>query len=229
MSLAANMAMFGGAAGDGGSGSPSPRGRRKKLGAADCIAAIAANDPEMKTCTDLAASTVFSMKSNEYTDKLCAALSKNTQLTDLDLSDCGLTDANAVSLAQTLSASSLVKLNLNKNKIRDEGCSAIAKALATNTTLREIELFGMQGGGKWGEGCVATWLEMYKTNITLLRINWSTSSKQTVTLTKMLARNTDINRCLGHGEDPAQFLPATLKEAPPQITFYKAAGARLCA
>ena len=97
--------------------------------------------------------------------------------------------------------------------------------MVSNSTLREIELFGMQGGGKWGEGCLATWLDMYKTNVTLLRINWSMSSKQTVTLTKMLARNTDINRCLGRGEDPTHQFPATLKKSPPPLTFYKIAGA----
>ena len=118
MSIAANMAMFEGAGGDGGSGSPSPQSRRKKLGTADCIAKIAANDPDFENCTDLASSTVFAMKSNEYTEKLCAALSSNFHLADLDLTDCGLTDANAVTISEMLASNTaLVRLNLNKNLI----------------------------------------------------------------------------------------------------------------
>ena len=66
--------------------------------------------------------------------------------------------------------------------------------MATNTTLREINLFGQQGGKKWGEGTLTEWLEAYKTNVSLLNVIWSTSSKQTIALTGMMARNNDINR-----------------------------------
>lgn len=225
MPLGSQMAMFGGA-NDDGTGSPSPRGikmpKSKKMSAADTIEKIASNDPSLTECADLANSTIFAMKSVEYTEKLCAALSTNTHLVELDLSDCGLNDANAAMLAEQLAVNTtLLRLNLNKNKIKDDGCAAIARSLAGNITLREIELFG--NGGKWGEGCLIQWLEMYKTNVTLLRINWSTSSKSTVTLTKMLARNTDINRALGRGEPIQKLLPSVLQESPPDIQFYKLA------
>jgi|EP01049_Picozoa_sp_SAG25_P013252 hypothetical protein len=214
------MALFGGGAGDshGGSDSPSPRSPGKRMTASETISRIASNDPEMSGVS-LAKSTVFAMKANEYTEKLCAAMAQNTHMTSLDLTECGITDAGAALLgAQLAHNSTLLKLVLNRNAIKDTGCEAITRGLSTNSTLREIEIFGQHGGSKWGEGCLSEWLEMYKTNVTLLRINWATSSKQTVTLTKMLARNTDINRALGRGEDIIHLLPVALKSNPPAIS-----------
>ena len=61
--------------------------------------------------------------------------------------------------------------------------------------------------GKWGDGCLGQWLEMYQTNVTLLKIVWRTDSKKTVTLTSFLARNTDINRALEKDGDYVKLLP----------------------
>ena len=91
----------------------------------------------------------------------------------VDLTDCGLNDACATMVGEMLAVNTTIqKFVLNKNKIKDEGCAALANGLAHNTTLREIELFGQEGGRKWGEGCLVQWLEMYKTNVTIIRVNW---------------------------------------------------------
>ena len=131
---------------------------------------------------------LFAIKPLEWTEKLCEAMAGNTALVSLDLSDCALDDKCCDLLGAVLEADQkLEKLILNKNAIRDGGCAKLATSLARNITLREIELFGQTGGRKWGEGCLVTWLEMYKTNFSLIRVNWTTNSKNTVTLTKMLA------------------------------------------
>ena len=49
----------------------------------------------------------------------------------------------------------------------------------------------------------------------------TTNSKSTVTLTKMLARNTDINRALKAGEDYVKLLPTPLQADPPKLEFYQ--------
>ena len=41
-----------------------------------------------------------------------------------------------------------------------------------NIGQKDNEVFGQEGGRKWGEGCLTQWLEMYKTNVTILRVNW---------------------------------------------------------
>ena len=140
----------------------------------------------------------------------------------VDLTDCGVNDACASMIGEMLSVnSSIQKCVLNKNLIKDDGCAALANGLAFNTTLREIEVFGQEGGRKWGEGCLFQWLEMYKTNVTIIRVNWSTNSKSTVTLTKMLARNTDINRAIKAGDDYVKLLPTPLQDSPPKLEFYQ--------
>ena len=62
---------------------------------------------------------------------------------------------------------------------------------------------------------------MYKTNVTIIRVNWTTNSKSTVTLTKMLARNTDINRAIKAGDDYVKLLPTPLQDSPPKLEFYQ--------
>jgi hypothetical protein len=247
MALQQNMDLFGGGGGE----APSPR---KKMKAAEIIKLIEKNDPSL-TVADFAGSTIYALKAVPLTEQLCAALKASTHVKEVNLEDCGVNDACCVMLGEMLSTNtSIKKCVLNKNKIKDEGCTALANGLATNTTLREIEVFGQEGGRKWGEGCLVQWLEMYKTNVTIIRVNWcalqftqhsgfrvavaslsharvrshpratghrSTNSKSTVTLTKMLARNTDINRALKNGDDYVKLLPTPLQADPPKLEFYQ--------
>ena len=159
----------------------------------------------------------------EWTQKLCEAMAGNTALVSLDLSDCALDDKCCDLLGAVLEADQkLASLNLNKNAIRDGGCAKLASSLARNITLREIELQQQKGGRKWGEGCLVTWLDMYKTNFSLIRVNWTTNSKNTVTLTKMLARNMDVNNKVKNGDSSWHgSLPAELRDSPPAIMFYQ--------
>ena len=189
--LAGRADMFGGAGGGGG-------GFKKKPHPSALIESIAKNACES---ADFGSSSIFAIKPLEWTEKLCEAMAGNTALVSLDLSDCALDDKCCDLLGAVLEADQkLEKLILNKNAIRDGGCAKLATSLARNITLREIELFGQTGGRKWGEGCLVTWLEMYKTNFSIIRVNWSTNSKNTVTLTKMLARNMDINNKVKNGD-----------------------------
>ena len=159
------MALFGG-----GGGGAEPK--KKKMKAAEIIELVEKNDPTMTEC-DFNASTIFALKAPALTEQLCAALRTNEHVKVVDLTDCGINDACCVMIGELMKENKFIqKLVLNKNKIRDDGCTALANGLAHNITLREIEVFQQEGGRKWGEGCLTQWIEMYKTNVTILRVNW---------------------------------------------------------
>jgi hypothetical protein len=61
--------------------------------------------------------------------------------TDLDLLNCGITAAGATHLAEGVGRSaSLATLSLPGNKIRDSGAEGLGRALATSSTLTDLDL-----------------------------------------------------------------------------------------
>ena len=160
------MAMFGGGA------AMSLEPKKKQMKAAEIIELVEKNDPSLTEC-DFNGSTIFALKAPALTEQLCAALRTNEHVKKLDLTDCGINDACCAMIGELMKENKIIQhLVLNKNKIKDDGCTSLANGLARNTTLREIEVFGQEGGRKWGEGCLTQWIEMYKTNVTILRVNW---------------------------------------------------------
>jgi hypothetical protein len=79
-----------------------------------------------------------------------------------------------------------------KNRINNDGGAALAKGIANNTTLVEINL--MNQPSRWGDGCLDAFLAMFDTNITLLKINWRLESRKSFALNKMITRNNEIDR-----------------------------------
>lgn len=76
-------------------------------------------------------------------------MDKNTTLTKLTLSRCGITDDDASNIAQILRKNStLIELDLSKNNVADEGLIKIAQALEHNITLETINLSGNKFGKK---------------------------------------------------------------------------------
>ena len=69
------------------------------------------------------------------------ALQTNTTMKVLDVSNCGISYKGAESLARTLSFnSSLEELNISYTSIGDEGVAYIASALQTNTTMKVLNV-----------------------------------------------------------------------------------------
>ena len=74
---------------------------------------------------------------------LSKALSVNSSLTNLDLSDNTVGDSGAVSLSQALAVnSSLTNLDLTRNSIRDFGAASLSQALSVNSSLTNLDLSG---------------------------------------------------------------------------------------
>ena len=79
----------------------------------DIIDSIANNEDDVESVS-LKANSLFQMKSDEYVAALGNALANNEHVTQLHLSDCGVTDAGAANLAAALeSNASLTELVSN--------------------------------------------------------------------------------------------------------------------
>jgi Ran GTPase-activating protein (RanGAP) involved in mRNA processing and transport len=65
----------------------------------------------------------------------------NSQLTHLDVRDCGITAEGMQSLAAAVaSCTSLQILKLDENNLAGDGAEALADALARNTSLEELHV-----------------------------------------------------------------------------------------
>ena len=80
---------------------------------------------------------------NEGAISLCEALRVNTSLTSLDLSKNDIGDEGAISLSEALTVNtSLTSLKLSENSIGHEGANSLSEALRVNTSLTSLDLFG---------------------------------------------------------------------------------------
>lgn len=113
-------------------------------------------------------------------------------------------------LAEGLAANtSITVLDLQKNRINNDGGTALAKGIANNKSLLEINL--MNQVGRWGDQCLDAFLAMFETNITLLKITWRLESRKSFALNKMITRNNEIDRRKKNGMDYQDLLPSALK------------------
>eukprot|EP00929_Paragymnodinium_shiwhaense_P014474 TRINITY_DN122381_c0_g1_i1.p1 TRINITY_DN122381_c0_g1~~TRINITY_DN122381_c0_g1_i1.p1 ORF type:complete len:394 (+),score=131.57 TRINITY_DN122381_c0_g1_i1:79-1260(+) len=190
----------------------------------DIIAKVAANDSSV-TKIDLTGNASFQMKSGEYCDSLAQAMAKNTHVTEMVLTKCAITDADAVLLSKMLSANrSLTTLNLEGNKIGSDGAIAIAEELKTNETLTDLLLLG-QDKQAFGEKCLEAWLVTLETNVTIQNIKWRLDSRKSFALNSFLTRNKDIARRKRDGREYTSLLPGSKAggaEAPVKETLPEA-------
>ena len=103
---------------------------------------------------------------------------------------------------------SLVSLDLQGNKVGNDGATSLAKALAQNRSLMVLNLFAQQGGTRFGDSTLHAFADMFETNVTLLKITWRLDSRQSFRLTKMLTRNNDIDRRIKSDKEYPELLPA---------------------
>jgi hypothetical protein len=164
------------------------------------------------------------MKSDEMTKALCEALKTNTNVVDLNLGNLDITDVGATHLGEALAVNrSVVNLVLEKNKLKQPGAAAIAHGLKTNNVVRSVNLLSQLD--KFGDQTLDAWcpllrprvasalsgfpraprmhlrrlcrgrLEMFETNITLLKITWRLESRKSFALTKKISRNNEVPPC----------------------------------
>jgi len=72
-----------------------------------------------------------------------SSLTKLTQLTNLDLSECNIGEQGTIAVAKSLAnLPQLSSLNLTNNNIEEQGAIALAKSLTNLTQLNRLNLFG---------------------------------------------------------------------------------------
>ena len=148
-------------------GAPSPKAIIQKV-----------NDDDVSTTVvDLSANALYLMKIPDYTALLSEALAGNTRLVSLTLMKLSLADAELESLAPGIGASRvLATVNLQTNRIGNEGASALARALRSNASVTHLNLLN-QTPGAFTDATVPDWLRLLDANVTLQKVSWRVESR----------------------------------------------------
>eukprot|EP01129_Flabellula_baltica_P016363 TRINITY_DN8681_c0_g1_i1.p1 TRINITY_DN8681_c0_g1~~TRINITY_DN8681_c0_g1_i1.p1 ORF type:complete len:200 (-),score=55.54 TRINITY_DN8681_c0_g1_i1:67-666(-) len=166
---------------------------------------IEENDPTLTTA-NFSANSIYQMKVGPYTERIAAALSNNTHLTSLNLSDLNIRDQQIPAIADALRVNTtLTQLDLSKNKFGNDGLIALAHALRENKTLLDINLIGQ--AKTFGEGALVEIAEMFDDNITLTNISWRLQSRISFRINTFITRNNEIVRRKESGLDFNDLLP----------------------
>lgn len=91
-----------------------------------------------------------------------------------------------------------------------DGAVALANGIASNKTLREMNLMNMLMLGK-SERVLRAFIDMYETNITLKKIIWRLDHPLANTLARLMTRNNTIDRRIKQGKSYAELLPDKLR------------------
>ncbi|XP_019858876.1 PREDICTED: tropomodulin-2-like [Amphimedon queenslandica] len=130
----------------------------------------------------------------EIIHQLLTALEGNTHVTKLSLANIKFNDDHAASLGSILSDNrSLLMINLDSNRLGNEGIRAIMKALVDNFTLQEIRLCNQYSkGGHRIEAEIGKYLEKNKT---IRKLGYSfTCNGPRMEVEKWIMRNIDLQR-----------------------------------
>lgn len=178
------------------------------------IERVAANDSTL-TRINLNSSALFNAQADEHATNLAKALASNTFVTEVKLSDCGISTAGALAFAETLKVNQVIlTLDLSNNKIDNAGIQAIAEALRHNKALTELHLLGNQ---EPGEIALSTLVESFEYNTSLLNIIWRLTSRQSFTVNRCLTRNKEIERRLKLGKSVDDIDPNIRRETEKRI------------
>mmetsp|Transcript_9984 Transcript_9984/g.11607 ORF Transcript_9984/g.11607 Transcript_9984/m.11607 type:complete len:307 (-) Transcript_9984:311-1231(-) len=182
---------------------------------------VTENNPDLRT-VEFRNNAMYHMKPDELTCNLAKGLALNTCLVELSLVECQVGDMGAAALGDALSQNkALIKLDLEGNRIKSDGATAIAVGLKNNTTLRSLNMLNqLAGRSTFGDACLSEFINMFETNVTLLKISWNLDSRKSFGLQKLITRNNEINRRLLTSRDYKDILPAVYQADPPTLEPY---------
>jgi hypothetical protein len=170
------------------------------------VEAIRANDPSY-TIVDLSSNSIFAIKHREYTEQLADALRTNTYVKEVHLAKVDLDAKDAAALGAALEQNDSVEvLDLEKNKINNDGATALANSLKFNKRLVELNLLGQ--GNQFGDACLEMFIELFDYNVTLTKIIWRLDSRKSFTINKLIVRNNTILKWLQEGKDVSSKIPS---------------------
>ena len=177
--------------------SSSPAATSKQIMPREVIERLNKSDPDLKI-VDLSKNSIMQMKSIEYLTHICKALESNSNVTELHLAACQISDQGAQKIAVMMKTNNtIIELDLAQNKIGSDGLIAIAIGLAGNKTCKTLNLLGQNS--RFGEASLACVVKMFETNTTLTNIIWRLDSKQAWAITKCISRNKEMERRIRDG------------------------------
>lgn len=150
--------------------------------------------------------------SSKQCDEIVAALTNNTNCTEIDLSNCGIDTENGAKFAGVVAANkTLKKLDLGYNKIDGDAIAELCGAIATNCTLEEVKIHRQaKDYGSSNEAKIAT---LWEKNTTLTRLYATMHDRRcNQTNTAGEVSNKEIARRKESGKDWMDLDPARREE-----------------
>jgi len=189
----------------------------------NAIERVVANDPTF-TRINLNSNALFNALADDHALNLAKALASNGHVTEVKLSDCGISSNGALAFAETLKVNSTIThLDLSNNKIDNSGILAIVEALRHNNALLELHLLGNQ---EPGEITLSTLIESFEYNTALLNIVWRLTSRQSFKVNQCLTRNKEIERRKKIGKSVDDIDPNIRRETEKRILAEREGGVK---
>ncbi len=169
------------------------------------VEAVQANEPTY-TIVNFNENTVFAMKHSEYCEALFAGLSTNTHVTEVHLKRCALSTFDMNFVAKALTKNTTIRvLDLENNKIDNNGAIVLAEGLMSNSTLIELNLLGQ--GSEFGDPTLTAFVQLFDHNITLTKVIWRLNSRKSFAINKLIVRNNTIKKWINEGKNVRSILP----------------------
>ena len=167
---------------------------------------VAANDASF-TVLDMSKNTVFAMKHRENIRLLSEVIPSNTHLLEIHLKKCELDKQDVKMLCDGVKQNQTIQvLDLEGNKIDNDGAIMIANMLECNWSIRELNLLGQSR--PFGDPCLTAYVDMFEFNVTLTKIIWRLDSRKSFAINKLLIRNNTIAKNLQENRDVNSLIPS---------------------
>ncbi len=113
--------------------------------------------------------------------------------------------------------SSIRVLDLENNKIDNNGAILLADGLRNNSTLVELNLLGQ--GSEFGDMTLVAFIDMLDFNVTLQKVIWRLNSRKSFAINKLLVRNNTIKKWVCENKSVKSILPAKCNVADISVLF----------
>jgi hypothetical protein len=101
---------------------------------------------------------------------------------------------------------SIKVLDLENNKIDNNGAIVLADGLRSNSTLIELNLLGQ--GSEFGDPTLTAFIQLFDYNVTLTKVIWRLNSRKSFAINKLIVRNNTIKKWVNEGKSVKSIFPA---------------------
>lgn len=146
------------------------------------------------------------------------ALATNTHVTEVHLKRTALSTKDMEYVQACLQKNTTIRvLDLENNKIDNNGAILLADGLRKNSTLVELNLLGQ--GSEFGDMTLVAFIDMFDFNVTLQKIIWRLNSRKSFAINKLLVRNNTIKKWVCESKSVQSILPAKCNVADISVLF----------